>query len=109
MGLLCFYYRRAPGDAWKLWFDAYGDPWDVTNDGRENPAHPGSSLRHEDEDAGDWRRHDALQLQGVAGHRSEPSEWALSPRWPARAGSVIVVEDYADVSVGPVTVTPIGG
>lgn len=39
----------------------------------------------------------------------ESAEWTVAYDWPARAGSVIVVEGYADASVGPVNVTPIGG
>jgi regulation of enolase protein 1 (concanavalin A-like superfamily) len=109
MGLLCFYYRRAPGDAWKLWFDSYGAPWDVTNDGRQNFLTPGVRyvMKMRTQDIGGGMAHYSCKVWPASA--PEPSGWALSLDWPARAGSAIVVEDYADVSVGPVTVSPIGG
>jgi regulation of enolase protein 1 (concanavalin A-like superfamily) len=108
-GMLCFYYRRTPTDSAKLWLLASEAPFDITNDGSNNALTPGVRyvMKMRTQNTGGGMAHYSCKVWPASA--PEPSGWSVSYDWPARAGSVIVVEDYADVSVGPVTVTPIGG
>ena len=108
-GMLCFYYRRTPTDAAHLWLLASESPFDITNDGSNNALTPGVRyvMKMRTQNTGGGMAHYSCKVWPASA--PEPAGWTVSYDWPARPGSVIVVEDYADVSVGPVTVTPLGG
>jgi regulation of enolase protein 1 (concanavalin A-like superfamily) len=109
LGMICFYYRRNPFESYHLWLLASETPFDITHDGRDDYLTPGvryvMKMRTQNIGNGTARYSCKVWRAGTA----EPSGWDVTSDWPARAGSVIIVADYADVSFGAVTARPIAG
>jgi regulation of enolase protein 1 (concanavalin A-like superfamily) len=110
LGGMCFYYRGSVGSPYRLWMVEWPSPHFVAHDGRENRLEAGAEYQ--------WKFR-SVRLAGDPntarysckvwrGGTAEPTDWDLSVNLPARAGSVALVADHADVSFGGVSVRPIG-
>ena len=104
LGAMCFYYSHEQGAWHQLSLLRYGSGMFVQSDPRANWIELGTTymfrLRAEPVDSAEsrysckvWRAADP-----------EPVTWTLSALLPRRAGSLLLVADFADVTFGRVTV-----
>jgi RTX calcium-binding nonapeptide repeat (4 copies) len=109
LGGLCFYYRNSRTDPYDLWMVKWPWPHFVANEGRPNSLQMGVRYMWK------FRAQTLATSPGNARYsckvwpagQAEPSGWNVAADMPARAGSVLLVADYADVTFGNVSIRPL--
>jgi regulation of enolase protein 1 (concanavalin A-like superfamily) len=111
LGSLCFYYRDTRTDPFQLWMAAYPAPFLVGNDGSIDRLVLGTQymwkVRTQTLSGNPGMARYSCKVWPASG--AEPAGWDVSVDLAARAGAIAMVADYADVSIGNVTVRSIGG